>query len=189
MLSNVSVQDRDLLARLTNYFDHLELRVREGQGWLIFNAPRPRGNRITQFVAERLKEFQPLLSYYVVPWRDFSLNAYMMKIELASLTPPPPTAPRLSHEYRIAGRVSQDMYFHMRYADVLVLGGVQPSHPHEVEHLLAVVEMRLQERRPLVLITPDMPHELGRRFDELSHHEGRWDQLFDRLYQSNLIAL
>src|SRR5260221_5647658 len=81
---NVSVQDRDLLGRLNSYFDNIDLRLREGQGWLIFNADRGRTRRISQFIGERLNEYRPLVSSYLVPWRDFALNAYMVKIELVS---------------------------------------------------------------------------------------------------------
>ncbi len=91
LLDNVSVQDRDLLTRLTGYFASLEARIKEGQGWLIFNANRARAGRITRFMLDRLAEHRPFISYYFVPWRDFALNAYMVKVELPS-NPPPPDA-------------------------------------------------------------------------------------------------
>ncbi|MBI2939175.1 MAG: hypothetical protein HYY04_01955 [Chloroflexi bacterium] len=187
MLSEVSLQDRDLLARLTQYFASFESRLREGQGWLIFNSPRPRTTRVAQFITDRLNELRPLFSFYVVPWRDFALNAYMMKVELVSLTPP--SADHLSLEYRIAGRVTQDMVYHMRYTDLLVLPGVNPEHPHEVEHLSTVIEARREQRRPSVLITPLTPQQMGERIDRLLHQPGYWDQLFTYFYQTSLIAL
>src|SRR5438067_8778676 len=70
LLDTASVQDRDLLARLTGYFANLEARIKEGQGWLIFNANRARANRINRFMLDRLAEHKPFISYYVVPWRD-----------------------------------------------------------------------------------------------------------------------
>jgi hypothetical protein len=84
LLDNVSVQDRDLLTRLTGYFANVEQRVKEGQGWLIYNADRARAGRVTKFVLERLAEHRPFISYYFVPWRDFALNAYMARVELPS---------------------------------------------------------------------------------------------------------
>src|SRR5438552_2334372 len=91
LLDGVSLQDRDLLTRLTSYFATLEARIKEGQGWLIFNANRARAGRITKFIIERLAEHKPFVSYYFVPWRDFALNAYMVKVELPS-NPAPDTA-------------------------------------------------------------------------------------------------
>ena len=78
LLDGVSVQDRDLLGRLTQYFVSIDARIKEGQGWLIFNAGRDRAARIVRFMQDRLAERRPFLSYYVVPWRDFALNAYML---------------------------------------------------------------------------------------------------------------
>src|SRR5262249_57373449 len=91
LLDGVSIQDRDLLARLTTYFAHLETRIKEGQGWLIFNASRARAGRITKFMLDRLAEHRPFVSYYFVPWRDFALNAYMTRVELPSNPPPEAT--------------------------------------------------------------------------------------------------
>src|SRR5256885_8158963 len=84
IVDGVSVQDRDLLARLTGYFGALESRIKEGQGWLIFNAGRARAGRITRFMLERLAEHRPFVSYYFVPWRDFALDAYMARVQLVA---------------------------------------------------------------------------------------------------------
>src|SRR5579863_5928667 len=108
---NVTVQDRDLLGRLSAYFDSIDLRLREGQGWVIFNADRRRAARISRFIGDRLREYRPLVSSYLVPWRDFALNAYMLKVELAPGQAPTAVEradPRQVQEYAIAGRVSQD---------------------------------------------------------------------------------
>ncbi len=191
---NVSVQDRDLLARLTAYFDHIDLRLREGQGWLIFNSDRGRTRRISQFIGDRLREYRPLVSSYLVPWRDFALNAYMVKVELVS----PSSAvdattadPRQKQEYAIAGRVSQDMYYHMCYSDLLILSGLDPAYPHELGYLDQIVNARHENRRPSILISPRMPHELEAGFETLAGRSGdqAWQRFFGKLYDTCLIAL
>jgi hypothetical protein len=191
---NVSVQDRDLLGRLTTYFDHIELRVREGQGWLIFNSDRSRTRRISQFISDRLREYRPLLSSYLLPWRDFALNAYMVKVELPG-TPSPEEIqiadPRQREEYAIAGRVSRDMYYQMCYCDLLVLHGVDPTYGHELGYLDQIINTRYTNRRASILITPRMPHELADGFETLAGKLGAdtWQRFFGRLYETCLIAM
>lgn len=194
MIERISVQDRDLLGRLNAYFDSIDLRLREGQGWLIFNADRERAGRIGRFIDDRMKEYRPLMSFYIVPWRDFALNAYMLKVELAANSPSArvlPTDPRQQQEYAIAGRVSQDMYYQMRYCDLFVLSGIDPSHPHELGYLDQIIAERLQSQRPSILITPRMPHELEAEFRALAGGAGEkvWERFFHRLYDTCLIAL
>lgn len=189
---NVSVQDRDLLGRLTAYFDNLDFRIREGQGWLIFNADRDRANRIARFIGERLREYRPLVSSYLIPWRDFALNAYMLKVELAPGQSMIEAAdPRQAREYALAGRVTQDMYYHMCYCDLFVLYGVNPIHRHEVAYLDQIVSRRSLNRRPTVLITPRTPHELETDFQTLapSANGSPWKRFFGELYATCLIAL
>lgn len=194
MIENVSIQDRDLFGRLSVYFDSIEQRLREGQGWLIFNADSKRSGRISRFIGDRLREYRPLLSSYVVPWRDFALNAYMLKVELVPRAAPaaePETDPRQRQEYAIAGRVSQDMYYQMRYCDLLVLHGVAPAYPHELGYLDQIITDRHQNRRASILISPRMPHELAAGFKALDGDGGHdsWQQFFGRLYDTCLIAL
>ncbi|HVB97411.1 MAG TPA: hypothetical protein VNG11_06735 [Chloroflexota bacterium] len=194
MIENVSIQDRDLLGRLSVYFDGIDQRLREGQGWLIFNADPRRANRISRFIGDRLREYRPLVSSYMIPWRDFALNAYMLKVELVSGSSPPPDLPpnsRQQQEYAIAGRVSQDMYYQMRYCDLFVLHGVNPSYPHELGYLDQIMADRHQNRRASILITPRMPHELAAGFQSLAHDDGNeaWRRFFSRLYETCLIAL
>jgi hypothetical protein len=210
LLDSVSVQDRDLLARLTQYFAAIDQRVQEGQGWLIFNADRPRASRITRFVLDRLTERRPFISFCFVPWRDFALNAYMSKVELSKVDPagaesgPRPeggaeegrpvaalgqSADRAATELDIAGRVSRDQFYTMRYSDVLVLSGLAPSHRHEVEHLDAVVEVRFARRLPSIIITPYGPHELMRAYAAHPGGAEAWTRLYDGMYGSSLIAL
>ncbi len=191
---NVSVQDRDLLGRLNAYFDHIDLRLKEGQGWLIFNADRGRTRRISQFIDDRLREYRPLVSSYLVPWRDFALNAYMVKVELAASGAPiaEVTLPtRQQQEYAIAGRVSQDMYYHMCYCDLFILAGVDPAYPHELGYLDQIINARYSNRRASILITPRMPHELEAGFVSLAGRSGleAWRRFFSQLYDTCLIAM
>jgi hypothetical protein len=191
---NVSVQDRDLLGRLNTYFDHIDLRLREGQGWLIFNADRSRTRRIAQFIGDRLHEYRPLVSSYLVPWRDFALNAYMVKVELVSPSNPKDLTEadtRQKQEYAIAGRVSQDMYYHMCYSDLFILAGLDPSYSHELGYLDQIINARNDNRRPSILITPHMPHELEAGFETLGGRLGgeAWQRFFGKLYTTSLIAL
>jgi len=199
LLDNVSVQDRDLLTRLTAYFANLEQRVKEGQGWLIFNADRARAGRVTKFVLERLAEHRPFVSYYFVPWRDFALNAYMARVELPSQAGPETAETttasgivvpaRISVEHDIAGRVSRDQYYQMCFADVLVVSGLAPEHRHEVEHLDAILADRFGKRLPTILLTPRAPHELPAAFAALPGGAAAWSRLYDGMYGSSLIAL
>lgn len=190
LLDDVSVQDRDLLTRLTQYFTSIDTRIKEGQGWLIFNAGRERSGRITRFVLDRLAERKPFVSYYYVPWRDFALNAYMSKVELPTSSPPPPVLgdDRTTTEYDIAGRVSRDQFYGMRYSDVLVLQGLAPTHRHELEHLDAVLAERFERRLPSILLTPSAPHQLMQAYAALAGGE-QWSRLYDGMYSTSLIAL
>jgi hypothetical protein len=218
LLDGVSVQDRDLLGRLTQYFAAIDQRVQEGQGWLIFNADRQRAARITKFVLDRLTERRPFISFCFVPWRDFALNAYMSKVELSKVEPAGTgmdphaqrgagphaargadeghqdqasgrTADRAATELDIAGRVSRDQFYAMRYSDVLVLSGLSPAHRHEVEHLDAVVEVRFARRLPSIIVTPCAPHELMRAYVAHQGGDQAWVRLYDGMYASSLIAL
>lgn len=189
---NVSVQDYDLLNRLSAYFENIDLRLREGQGWLIFNADRNRTRRVSQFIGDRLRENRPIVSSYLVPWRDFALNAYMLKVELVSNSPPQAREgdDRQQKEYAIAGRVTQDMYYQMCYCDLLVLSGVDPAYPHELGYLDQVIFERYRNRRASILITPHMPQGLEAGFANLSvaGKEG-WKRFFGQLYGTCLIAM
>jgi len=188
--TRLSVQDRDLLGRLTQYFDNVQIRLKEGQGWLIFNASRGRAARIAQFIAERVAEYRPLLSYYFLPWRDFALNSYMVNVELAGTKGQAPAeSAHVQREYRIADRVSQDMRYHMLYCDLFVLTGVAPAHLHEAEHLNAIVEERHKRKLASILITPRMPEELAGDLRALDPTGALWKRFFGHMYETSLIAL
>ncbi|TAK24274.1 MAG: hypothetical protein EPO26_06370 [Chloroflexota bacterium] len=184
-VDGVSVQDRDLLTRLTLYFQSLDTRLREGQGWFIFNADRSRASRIARFVLDRLAERRPFISYYHVPWRDFALNAYMSRVEL-------PTAVALPRgpgtEYDLAGRISRDQFEQMRATDVLVLVGLRPEHRYEIEHLEAIMSVRFARGLASIVVTPHEPHQLMDAYTAQGA-EATWRKLYDEVYRASLIAL
>lgn len=184
-LEGVSVQDRDLLTRLTQYFQALDARLREGQGWFIFNADQSRASRIARFVLERLAERRPFISYYHVPWRDFALNAYMSRVELPTAAGSLPRGP--GTEYDLAGRISRDQFEQMRATDMLVLVGLRPRHPYEIEHVDAVMSTRFARGLASIVVTPHAPHQLMDAY----HAQGAdaaWRKLYDATYRASLIA-
>lgn len=192
LLRDVSLQDRDLLTRLNLYFDSIDSRLKEGQGWLIFNAQRQRAARVTNLILSRLAELRPLVSYYLAPWRDFSLNAYMYEVELAGRSGHAATGTeddRLQQEYRLAHRVSQDTYYLMLSCDLLVVSGFNPSHGHELRYLDRITEGRHRQRLATVLVTPRLPHELKEDFHTIDPSDTYWDRIFKRFYETSLIAL
>src|SRR5918997_2619301 len=69
LIEQAPIQDRDLLQRMSLYFDTVEHRLRHGEGWLIFNAGHRRAQRIAGFIQHRLTEHTPPVSYFVMPWR------------------------------------------------------------------------------------------------------------------------
>jgi hypothetical protein len=192
ILENVPLQDRDLLGRLNQYFANLDARLRDGQGWLIFNGDRQRASRMNQFIVGRLAEQRPFVSYYHVPWRDFALNAYMMHVELPGHTPEStselPATP-LEREYSLAGRVSESQFFQMRYTDVLVVTGVRPARFHEAAHLASVVDERYRVRRPTILVIPGSPAEAAEAFRAVDSTGTCWQTIYDQMYKSSLLAL
>ncbi len=187
--ARLSVQDRDLLGRLTQYFDSLQLRLREGEGWLILNASRARGSRLARFISERTAEYRPLFSSYSLLWRDFALNSYVVNVELPDKDPAQVADARLQREYRIADRVSKDMQYHMLYSDLFVLSGVQPAQPHEARQLDRVVAERQRRRLATILITPRSLEALAADFRAADPSARLWDGFYQRLYETSLIAV
>ncbi len=187
--TRLSIQDRDLLGRLTLYFDSLQLRLREGEGWLILNANRARGGRLARFIAERTAEYRPLFSSYFLLWRDFALNSYMVNVELPDKDPAQVADARLQHEYRIADRVSKDMQYHMLYSDLFVLSGVQPAQRHEALQLDHVVAERERRRLATILITPRSLESLAADFRAADPTDKLWDGFYERIYETSLIAV
>ena len=189
MIDGQSTQDRDLLNRLNAYFDAIESHVRQGEGWLILNASRQRTQRLSHFMNARLREYSPLISYYILPWRDFALHAYVTQVELASDSELGEIARQGDEGYRIANRVSQDIYYHMLYSEFLVLSGVSPSYAYETSYLDNVLEQRQGRSLPTTLIAPHSMQKLEQDIRSTSVDGDCWDRFFDRIYKGSLIAL
>jgi hypothetical protein len=187
---NLSMQDRDLLQRLNQYFDDIDSRLRQGEGWLIYNARPPRSARIVRYMLHRLGESK-LSTHFFIPWRDFSLTSYMVEVELQSNTSgSAELSPSRKHELEIATKVSQQTMIRMVTDDLLVIPGVTLRHSHEIQYLVATIEARYRSRLATILVTPDTPQQLE---DSVTMHAERgaltWQVLADRLYSSNLVAL
>jgi hypothetical protein len=189
MVSAIRIQDRDLLSRLNSYLEGLDSYLREGIGWLIFNADRQRTARIVNFMVDILKCRQPPVGFTLMPWRDFAMNAYMLKIELAHQ---PRQAeggdPKVAHEYRIATHVSLELYRQMVEQSLIIITGLVPRHSHEAVHLDEILDHRVQHRQATVIITPRMPDQLAADFEAIDPSKRLWQRIFSRLYETTLIA-
>ena len=88
IIEQAPLQDRDLLLRLSLYFDAFEHRLRQGQGWFIFNAG---GGSIAPHLdlhpASDLRVSAVRVDAYMMPWRDFALSAYVNEVGLPELLP------------------------------------------------------------------------------------------------------
>lgn len=189
VLNAFPLQDVDLLNRLSQYFDTLDQHVRAGHGWFIFNATGSRGSRVASYISSRLSEFPPVLSYYAIPWRDFSLNAYMVEVELQSITDGDQLKGKAKAEFDIATRVSRDSMVRMIASDLLILTGVRPAHPHELSFLDQTIERRYHGRLPTILVTPLQPQEMAAHIQGIAPDWPFWDRLFGRMYERSLMAL
>jgi hypothetical protein len=194
LIDGMSVQDRDLLTRLTQYFDALETRLAQGQGWFIFNASGPRAAWLGRFIQARLAEYRPLVSSFMMPWRDFALNAYMTEVELpahaeAHANGPRPESERTRREYGIATRVSQATSFQMRQCDVLVVTGVRPTQRHELALLDTTLGLRYARRRATMLLTAQAPHELAAACAAIEGTSATWERVWASMYERGLLAL
>lgn len=184
------LQDRDLLQRLNTYFDTLDTRLLNGEGWVIFNAGNPRSSRIIQYLQRRLGEPRPA-SHFFVPWRDFSLTSYLVEVELQTRMPErDDLPPARKHELDIANKVSQQTMVRMVTDDLLILPGVTPRHSHEVRYLMATVEARYRSKLATIMLTPNAPHMLEHDVSRLGELGSvTWEELSRRLYETSLIAM
>ena len=183
------LQDLDLFGRLTQYFNAFEMHSRSGTGWFIFNASGARATRITAFIISRLREQGPLISSYMIPWREFSLNSYMVSVELQSIAEPEALVGKAKTEFDIASRVSRDHMVKLVASDLLILTGLQPSHPHELEFLDDTIGRRYNQRLATILISPRLPQDLNATFENIAHGAMLWERLFSQMYERSLIAL
>lgn len=192
MLSEVALQDVDLLARMNQYLSSISTYVKEGRGWLIFNAQGQRSSRITKFLLDALIRHEAQVAHHFVPWRDFSLNAYMLQVELAAhsaTTDDCGVSSRVRQEYEMANRLTFDQLKRMIEQPLVIISGVAPNHPYEIHHLDSVVEARHRTSLATVLITPRSLEQLSADFRFLGENDDCWSRFFQRMYQSSLIAL
>jgi hypothetical protein len=192
IIDQAPLQDRDLLQRLSVYFDGFHHRLRQGEGWFIFNAPGTRASRITTFIQYRLADYRPEVSACIIPWRDFAINAYIKEVGLSELSPEVEVQkpdPRVKQEYEIAVQVTREACNEMSYSDVLVLSGLKPSHEHEAVFLDHMLEERYRQKLATIILTPDMPKELEAEFESIDPSRGVWERLFQRMYETSLVAL
>ena len=188
---DVSMQDRDLLIRMSAYLDTIEMRIRQGQGWFIFNADRARAARIAQYVLAGLRAHAPIISHTLMTWRDFALNAYVTQVALPreEQGEPPEPESRRDQEQRLARRVSREAYWRALNMDVLILLDLAPQHTHEITFLEGILSSRHRLHLPTVLTTPFMPDGLKTAMDAVDTEGGMWDQLWGRMYETSLIAV
>ena len=188
-IEQAPLQDRDLLQRLSLYFDAVDHRLQQGQGWFIFNARGGRSGRIASFIQYRLAEHQPPVSHYVMHWRDFALSAYVNDIGLPQLAPGVATDHKVKREFELATRVTYNTWTKMVSTDLLVLVGLKPAHRHEAELLDRTIAGRHEQRLATILLTPDMPQELEADFETVDPTRCYWDRIFQRMYETSLVAL
>ncbi len=192
IIEQASIQDRDLLLRLSLYFDSFDQKVRQGQGWFIFNADGGRGRRISTFIEKRLNEHRPDVHSFVISWRDFALSAYVNEIGLPNLEPQthqPNATPKLTREVAFARQVTDDVWERCSSSELLMLFGLRPSQPHEVAFLDRAIEERYRQRLATILVTPETPQVLEAEVDSIDPSQQMWDRLFTRMYETSLVAL
>lgn len=186
LLETVSLQDRDLLSRLSSYFSTLEARLREGQGWLILNADRGRTHRIVNYMLANLAQHALQVVYHHMPWRDLAITAYVSEVELPHQRDV--ADDRRRQELAIATRVSRNTLFMVRAAELLILSGVEPQHPHELQYFLETLDYRIERKLTTILIAPLRLEEMADAVTKLASAR-TWNDLFAKLYRTSLIAL
>ena len=192
LIEQAPVQDRDLLQRLSLYFDVLDQRLRTGQGWFIFNATGSRLNRIAGFIQAKLDEDHSAVNSYLMPWRDFAISAYVNEIGLSEIAPPDGKtfgSKEQREAFEVARRVTDDTCQRLKYSDIVVLVGMQPSTWHEALFLDRTIDDRYNQRLATILLTADMPHRLEAEFGSLDPSGALWSRLFGRMYETSLVAL
>ena len=192
IVEHAPIQDRDLLQRLSLYFDAFDARLRQGQGWFIFNAAPGRSSRIASFIQHRLGELDTDVSSYFMPWRDFAISAYVHEVGLPTLAPAGEEAvvgEKARHEYELATQITRNTCDQMMSTDLLVLVGLKPAHRHEAHLLDQTIDGRYRQRLATILLTPDMPQELEAEFQTVDPTRTYWERLFRRMYETSLVAL
>jgi hypothetical protein len=127
-----------------------------------------------------------------MPWRDFALSAYVNEVGLAEIGPGKDGAFQSEvqkREFELARHVTEDTCTRLMYSDMLVLIGIRPTSWHEASFLDRMIDERYRQRLATILLTADMPHTLESEFDEVDPSGMLWPRLFDRMYQTSLVAL
>ena len=191
IIDQVPLQDVDLLNRLNQYFSSLDLRLRQGQGWLIFNAKGSRAGRITQLLQEQVEHATIPFSHFFLPWRDFALTSYLVQVELQQLGETPEDLPENTRvQYQIASSISRQTLARVVTADLLILNGLVVRHAHEMRYLEDTIDRRYQQRLATILVTPEQPHELAIEMSQVSEAGMEaWQRISNRLYETSLIAM
>lgn len=190
-IEQIPLQDVDLLQRLNQYFLTLDLRLRQGQGWLIYNASGNRAGRISRFMLERLNATDVPFSHFFLPWRDFALTSFLLHGELRE-TPERQLemSERERTEHAIASRVSRQTLARLATADLLILSGLIPQHSFEVDYLDQTIERRYKSRLATIIMTPEQPHELALDVVRVGADGGEtWARMSSMLYETNLVAV
>ncbi len=188
-IEQAPIQDRDLLQRMSLYFDAVEHRLRLGEGWLIFNASSRRSGRIAGFIQHRLSEHQPPVSYFLMPWRDFALSAFVTEVGMPSLVPAVATDDRARAEFDLAARVTSSTWTRMLSTDLLVVVGCKPTERREAELLDRTLANRQSHRLATILMTPDMPGQLEAELETVDPNGQYWRSIFGRMYETGLVAM
>ena len=186
------VQDRDLLQRLSLYFDAFEQRLRQGEGWFIFNADGKRGRRISTFIERRLDDVGGDVDACMMSWRDFALSAYVNEVGLPQMEPQVKSDEgndRLRREFEFAREVTQQVWLRCESAELLVVTDLRPRQSHEAAFLDRTVEQRYSTRKATILLTPEMPSELEADLRSIDPTASTWNRLFTRMYETSLVAL
>jgi hypothetical protein len=187
----VSIQDSDLLVRLNGYFDHLEQRLEQGQGWLIFNRSRERGARILRLLLTRLEGYRPFVSLLHLPWRDFALHAYISTVTLprtASLVAEEEDGSARKREFAIASGVANATAFQLAHADLVILSNLNPAKLHETLLLSQTAVERVARRRAIIALTEHDPWSLSAAFDAADPTGTTWQHFYGAMRGSSLIA-
>ena len=189
-IDEAPLQDRDLLQRLSLYFDALDTRLRQGQGWFIFNAPSGRSSRIMALIQERIGDTDATVSTVFLSWRDFALSAYVREIGLPDLAPTALTGDeRARREFALARRLTDDTQEGMISADLLILAGLRLMHHHEARVLDETLETRYRQRLATIVMTPDQPQTLEAEFSTVDPSRTYWNRLYQRMYATSLVAI
>lgn len=188
-IDQAPIQDRDLLQRMSLYFDAVEHRLRQGEGWMIFNASGRRSRRIAGFIQHRLSEQRPPVSYFLLPWRDFALSSFVTEVGMPSLAPEVSKNARAQAEFDLAARVTSSTWTRMLSTDLLVMVGCEPTHRREAELLDRTLETRQSQKLATILMTPSMPGELEADLETVDPDRHYWSSIFGRMYESGLVAM